>query len=154
MPGRTEEAATELDRASDQVLTQVCNKVKAEYLTKQIKDKSTSAEIKEVFGDVASIGSSPDLKLSATVLPGVGFAPRAIGVAFGLQTPGELSAPIADEVGVVVVKLNAITPASEIADYSRYQNQLTENSSQRTAYMIMMAMEELANVKDMRYKFF
>ena len=154
MTGRTDEGSVDLNLVRDQVLTEVRNEKKAEYIKEQIQDKTTLEEMKEVFGDVASIGSSPDLKLSATVIPGVGFAPRAIGAAFGLQTPGELSEPIADEVGVVVVKLNAITPASEIADYSRYQNQLTENSSQRTAYMIMMAMEELANVKDMRYKFF
>jgi peptidyl-prolyl cis-trans isomerase D len=52
------------------------------------------------------------------------------------------------------LKLNSITPAAEIADYSGYQSQVTTNASQRTAYMIMMALEDLADVKDYRYKFF
>jgi len=65
-----------------------------------------------------------------------------------------MTMPIHEDVGVIVVKLNAITPAAEIADYSSYQRQLALNASQRTAYMIMMALEDLANVKDYRYKFF
>jgi peptidyl-prolyl cis-trans isomerase D len=47
-----------------------------------------------------------------------------------------------------------LTPAADIASYNSYQSQLTLNASQRTAYMIMMALEDLADVKDYRYKFF
>src|SRR5690606_20951587 len=111
-------------------------------------------EMKNVFGDVASLGTTPDLNLSATVLSGVGYAPKAVGTIFGLGQPGTLSKPIHEDIGVIVVQLNSLTPAPEIADYSRYQNQLTANSSQRASYMVMMALEELAEVKDYRYKFF
>lgn len=154
LTNRTEEGPAELEDVRDQVLVQVRNEKKAQYISEKLEGLSDLNEMKEVFGDVASIGSTPDLKLSATVLPGIGFAPKAIGTIFGLKESGKLSPPIKEDIGVIVAKLNGITPAPEIADYSRYQNQLAQNTSQRTAYMIMMAMEDLAEVKDYRYKFF
>jgi peptidyl-prolyl cis-trans isomerase D len=154
LTGETEEGYAELEDVQDQVMTLVRNEKKAQYIAEKIKGMATLEEMKNVFGDVASLGNTPDLKLSATVIPGVGYAPKAIGTIFGLGQPGTVSKPIQEDIGVVVAKLNSVTPASEIGDYSRYQNQLTANSSQRASYMVMMALEELAEVKDYRYKFF
>ncbi|GEO23872.1 SurA N-terminal domain-containing protein [Cyclobacterium qasimii] len=129
------------------------NEKKAEIIKEKIKGLETLEAIKEVYPD-ASIGTTPGLKLNASVLPGIGFAPKAIGSIFGLQNTGDMTGPITEDIGVIVAKLNGIIPATEIADYTRYQNEITANASQRTGYMIMMAMEELAGVKDYRYKFF
>ncbi|TVP48275.1 MAG: peptidylprolyl isomerase [Mongoliibacter sp.] len=151
---RYEEGTATLDQVRPQVLTQVRNEKKAKMIKDKISGKSTLEEMREVFADDASLDNTPDLKLSASVLPGVGFAPSAIGAAFGLKESGQISKPIQEDVGIIVLKLNSITPATEVGDYSSFQRQLTLNSSQRTAYMIMMALEDLANVKDYRYKFF
>lgn len=93
------------------------------------------------------------MKLSENTIPGIGYAPKAVGAVFGLEA-GQITQPIKEDIGVVVAKLNSKTPAGEVADYTMYQNQLKANEQQRTAYMIMMAAEELAEVKDYRYKFF
>src|SRR5690606_26352502 len=115
--------------------------------------KATLEEMKAVYPNEASLNEIPDLKLSANVIPGVGFAPRAIGAIFGVKQ-GELTQPVREDVGVIVGKLNSLTPAAEIGDYSSYQGQLTQNASQRTTYSVMMALQDLAGVKDYRYKFF
>ena len=154
LKARYDEGTASLDQVRPQVLIQVRNDKKAKMIMDKIKDKKTLEEMQSVFPDAASLDKTPDLRLSANVLPGVGFAPKAIGAAFGLKNAGQMTKPIHEDVGVIVVKLNAITPAAEIADYSSYQRQLALNASQRTAYMIMMALEDLANVKDYRYKFF
>lgn len=151
---RYEEGTATLDQVRAQVLVQVRNDKKAEIIKGKISGKASLEEMQAVFPLESSLDKSPDLRLNASVLPGVGFAPRAIGAAFGLKNPGDISKPIHEDVGIIVIKLNSLTPASEIADYSGYQRQLTSNTSQRTAYMIMMALEELADVKDYRYKFF
>lgn len=151
---RYEEGTASLDQVRVQVLTQVRNDKKAEMIKKQLEGKSTLEEMQAVFPNEASLDNIPDLRLSASVLPGVGFAPKAIGAAFGLKEAGKISKPVHEDVGIIVLKLNSITPAAEVGDYSGYQRQLTLNASQRTAYMIMMALEDLANVKDYRYKFF
>lgn len=136
-----------------QATQELRNEKKAAFIKEKIAGLETLEAIKEVFPD-ASIGSTADLRMNASVLPGVGFAPKAVGAIFGLQNSREMTDPIQEDIGVIVAQLNGIIPASEIGDYTRYQNEITDNASQRTAYMIMMAMEELAEVKDYRYKFF
>ncbi|PSL04451.1 peptidylprolyl isomerase [Cecembia rubra] len=151
---RYEEGTASLDQVRAQVLSQVRNDKKAEMIKKQLEGKATLEDMQSAYPNEASLDNIPDLRLSASVLPGVGFAPKAIGAAFGLKESGKISKPIHEDVGIIVLKLNSITPAAEVADYSGYQRQLTLNASQRTAYMIMMALEDLADVKDYRYKFF
>jgi peptidyl-prolyl cis-trans isomerase D len=151
---RYEEGTASLDQVRAQVLNQVRNDKKAEMIKQSLQGKTSLEDMQAVYPNEASLDNTSDLRLSASVLPGVGFAPKAIGAAFGLKNPGEVSNPVHEDVGIIVLKLNAITPASEVADYSGYQRQVTMNASQRTAYMTMMALEDLANVKDYRYKFF
>jgi len=151
---RYEEGTASLDQVRAQVLTQVRNDKKADLIRQSLQGKTSLEEMQSVYPDESSLDNTADLRLSASVLPGVGFAPKAIGAAFGLKNPGDISKPVHEDVGIIVLKLNSITPASEVADYSGYQRQVTMNASQRTAYMIMMALEDLANVKDYRYKFF
>ncbi|MCH7414035.1 SurA N-terminal domain-containing protein [Belliella sp. R4-6] len=154
LKARYEEGNATLEQARAQATVQVRNEKKAAKIVEKIKGMTSLEDIKNAFPEAASLDNSPDLNLASSVLPGVGFAPKAIGAIFGLQNSGEMTKPIHEDVGVIVAKLNSITPASEIADYNSYQNQITQNNSQRTAYMIMMALEDLAKVKDYRYKFF
>ena len=151
---KKEEGDAELEDVREQVELQVRNEKKANYITEQLKTKSTLEEMQALFPDAASINSTPDLKLSSSVIPGVGFAPAAIGAVFGLANSGDLTDPIHEDIGIIVAKLNNLTPAGEIGDYTGYQNQLTQSASQRTTYQIMMALQDIADVKDYRYKFF
>ncbi|WP_114748618.1 peptidylprolyl isomerase [Pleomorphovibrio marinus] len=137
----------------ESVTAEVRNQKKAAKVAERLQGKESLEAMQEEFPE-ASLGSTPDLKMNASVIPGVGFAPKAVGAIFGLKESGQITKPIQEEVGVIVAKLNNLTPAAEIADYTRYQNELVNNASQRSAYMIMMAMEELADVKDYRYRFF
>ncbi len=150
---KKEEGDATLEDVRTQIEAQVRNEKKAELIKSQLTGKSTLEEMLAVYPDEASINEVPDLKLSASVIPGVGFAPAAIGSIFGLEQ-GKLTAPVREDVGVIVGRLNSLTPAGEIGDYSGFQGQLTQNASQRTAYQVMMALQDLANVKDYRYKFF
>ena len=150
---RRDEGEVQLADVKEQVEAQVRNEKKADIIKAALAGKTSLEEMKAVYANEASINEIPDLKLSANVIPGVGFAPAAIGSIFGLEQ-GELTDPIREDVGVIVGKLNALTPAAEIGDYSAYQGQLTQNASQRTTYSVMMALQDLAGVKDYRYKFF
>lgn len=150
---KKEEGDAKLADVKTQVEAQVRNDKKAAMIAEKLKGKTTLEEMQAVFPE-ASLNTTPDLKLSASVIPGVGFAPKAIGSIFGLKTAGEMTAPIKEDVGVIVAKLNSVTPPAELGDYSGFQSQLTQAASQRTSYQVMMALQDLANVKDYRYKFF
>jgi peptidyl-prolyl cis-trans isomerase D len=150
---KKEEGDATLADVREQVETQVRNEKKAEMIQAKLKGMNTMEAMKGVFPDAASLNEIPDLKLSTSVIPGVGFAPKAIGAIFGIKS-GELTMPIQEDIGVIVAKLNTLTPAAEIGDYSGFQGQLTQSASQRISYQVMMALQDLANVKDYRYKFF
>lgn len=150
---RKEEGDATLADVKEQVELLVKNEKKAAMIIEKLKGKATLADMKAVYPNDASVNDIPNLKLSTAVIPGIGFAPRAVGAIFGIKN-GQTTMPIQEDIGIIVGKLNTLTPAAEIADYTMYQGQLTQNASQRVTYQVMMALQELAAVKDYRYKFF
>jgi peptidyl-prolyl cis-trans isomerase D len=150
---RKKEGDAKMEDVKDQVKQLVLNEKKAEMINSKIAGKATLEEMKAVFED-ASLNSLPGLRLNTSVLPGIGFAPKAVGAIFGLSGAGKVTQPITEDIGVIVGKLNSLTPAPEIGDYTAYQAQLTQAASQRMSYQIMMALQDLAKVKDYRYKFY
>ena len=150
---RKEEGEAKLEDVKDQVKQLVMNDKKAAMIQEKLAGKTTLEEMKAVFPD-ASLNDVPGLRLSTSVIPGIGFAPKAIGTLFGLKSSGQITKPVQEDIGVIVSKLNNLTPATEIGDYTSYQAQLSQAASQRMTYQIMMALQELAKVKDYRYKYF
>lgn len=150
---RKEEGEAKLEDVREQVTQQVRNDKKAALIVEKLAGKTSLEEMKAVYSD-AAINEIPDLRLSASVIPGIGFAPKAIGSIFGLSTSGQLTKPMQEDIGVVVGKLNNLTPSNEIGDYTSYQAQLSMGASQRMTYTIMMALQDLADVKDFRYKYY
>ena len=144
---RKEEGEAKLEDVKDQVKQLVLNEKKAALIQEKLSAEATLEEMKGVFTD-AAINEVPSLRLSDAVLPGIGFAPKAIGTIFGLQGSGQLTKPVQEDIGVLVGRLNTLTPAAEIGDYTVYQSQLTQGAFQRMTYQIMMALQELAKVKD------
>lgn len=154
LTGETEAGTASLQSVRDEVAT----KVRAEQQGKQIVDKlkglsGSLDEIASAFGTDASVYSSSDLKMSSNTLPNVGFAPKAIGRAFALKE-GEISEPIEGENGVVMIQLETLTKAPEIADYSSYKEQLQQQANQRSGFNIAEVVREFSNIEDERYKFY
>ncbi|MDP2040567.1 MAG: SurA N-terminal domain-containing protein [Algoriphagus sp.] len=150
---KKEEGKAKLEDVREQVEQQVRNEKKAAMIAEKLVGKTTLEEMKAVFADGA-INDIPDLRLSASVIPGVGFAPKAIGSIFGLKASGQLTKPVQEDIGILVGRLNNLTPSTEIGDYTSYQAQMSQSGSQRMTYQIMMALQDLADVKDYRYKFY
>lgn len=150
---KKEEGKAKLEDVREQLEQQVRNEKKAALIAEKLTGKTTLEEMKAVFAD-ASINEIPDLRLSTSVIPGIGFAPKAVGSIFGLQSPGQITKPVQEDIGVLVGRLNNLTPSTEIGDYTSYQAQLSQSGSQRMTYQIMMALQDLADVKDYRYKYY
>ena len=74
-------------------------------------------------------------------------------VIFALKD-GERSDPIITVGGVVIVEMTTLTPASEIADYTSYKNQLMQSLNNSTSFGLSEAIKEYSDIKDLRYKFF
>jgi peptidyl-prolyl cis-trans isomerase D len=154
MTGESEEGTANLEEVRNEITVKVKNQKKAGIITRDLT--STDGELEAVadaYGDDASVYTSSDLKLSANSLQNVGFAPKAVGAAFALES-GERSGPITTDNGVVIIEMLSITPAPQIADYSMYKQQLTEQYENTVSYNIANAVKEHADIEDRRYKFF
>ncbi|MFW5726362.1 MAG: SurA N-terminal domain-containing protein [bacterium] len=150
----TEEGTAELEDVREEVAARVRAQLKGDQIIEKLEGLNGSLqEIASAYGPDANVYSSSDLKLSSNTLSNVGFAPEAIGKAFALNE-GEVSEPVRGENGVVMVRLNALTPATEIADYATYKEQLAQQARQRSSFSISEAIREFANIEDKRYKFY
>lgn len=154
LTGIIEEGVAPFSEVKDQVITKVKNQKAAQIISEKLKGLTGSLrERAEAYGPAAVVHTSSDLNLSSNTLTGVGFVPKVVGTIFGMQT-GETSGLLEAENGIVIVKLEALTPAPEIADYASYKNQIEQSVSGRTSYGISEAIREAADIEDYRYRFF
>ncbi len=154
MTDEQEEGLSSIDLVRVEVTAKVKNEKKAALITKKLKSLSGSLdEIATSYGADASVYSASDVKISSNTIANAGSALEAIGLVFSLAE-GAVSEPIATDNGVVIIKLESITPAADIADYSLHASNLLRNRESRTSYYLNLLIEENANVKDERYKFY
>ena len=149
-----EKGTAQLKDVRDQILAKVQGEKKGEQIAQKLSELSGSLdEMATAYGDDANVYTSNDLKLSSNTLPNVGFAPKAIGKAFAMKE-GQVSDPVITDNGVVVIELQSLTPAPEIADYASYKEQVHQQQGSRTSFNITEAVEENADIEDKRYKFY
>ncbi len=151
---KTEEGPAALEDVRIQLTPKVKNELKAEYIIQKLNDLEGSLdEIAEKYGSDARVYESFDIKLSSNSIPNIGFAPVAVGTIFSMNE-GEISEPIIENDGVVIIQLNSLIESPEIADYTSYKNQLLQRRSSRTSFLTSEAIKEYSDIVDERYRFF
>lgn len=125
---------------------------KAELIKAKLKGK-TLEEMKNSYGNGAVLNTQNDVPLSSTSVGDFGFDPVVVGRLFGLKQ-GAMTAPFNAESGVGVLKLEALTPAPEIADYAQYKQQIESRKVQGIPYYSTEAIKEVRKVNDNRVKFY
>jgi len=132
----------------------VRNELKAKALIAKLNGKTgTLEDLAKAAGNGAQVQAAPSVALAQGTLPAVGFEPEAVGRAFALK-PGQKSAPLQGEQGVLVVEGGPITPAPAVADLRALRQQLTQQRQQRFEGQLYEAIKAHAQVVDNRTKFF
>ncbi len=154
LTGKTHEKEVSIADFRDELTNKVRNEIKTEQILKKLG--TTSGKLEDVakkYGPEAQVDTAPDVTLSTASLKNVGFDPAAVGRVFGLKKGGRTK-PFAGENGVLIVELEGLTPAAEIADYSQYKNQLKQTFSSRTSYFLNEVIKDKADMEDNRTKFY
>nr|MBP6722124.1 peptidyl-prolyl cis-trans isomerase [Bacteroidia bacterium] len=130
----------------------VRNAVKA----KQIKAKLKGSDIQAIaasYGPGATTGTARDLHMSSSEVSGLGNEPKVVGRAFGLKQ-NAVSAPIAGNSGVFVVKLDGIREPAPLEDMIKMftAQTLKQSKGEATVNALFQGMRENAEVIDQRYK--
>ena len=154
MTGEMEEGYRPLESVADEIRPEVRKKIKGQMIIEKLKGANgTLEEIANAYGNDANVYSSSDLKLGSNNLPTAGFDPKAVGVAFRLES-GARSEPFRGENGVLLIELQNKTIAPEIADYSAYKTAIQQQNQQMNTFNIAEAIKDAAAIEDQRYKFY
>lgn len=144
-----------LDQVRNEIARKVINEQKAQAIMRQLQATSdtTLEVIAAQYGNAAKVLTAERLKFGDSTLPGVGIASKAIGRAFALKKD-KRSAPIADDQGILLIELaerhEAATPES-LVSYKHGQEQLEQL---KQTYYVPMSLQELAQTKDYRYRYY
>ncbi|GAB2945350.1 SurA N-terminal domain-containing protein [Hymenobacter coalescens] len=153
MTGVRKEGTADVAAVKPEVSSFVRNEEKAKQIMAKLKG-STLEQMAAAYGANAQVKTANDVLLGQGVIPGVGNEPVAVGTAFGLK-PGQRSAPIQGEQGVLVMELvNKTEPTAPGQDLKTVRNQLQSQRGARSTGAIYEAVRKQADVKDERVRFF
>ncbi len=149
LKSRTKKGIQPLSKVYEQVRRKVIEDLKKKDIIAKLEGKKgTLDEMAKAFGDQARVLEQQNYTYITNALNGVGFAPKAVGMAFGMKQ-GETSKPIADETGVLVMKVEKRSEAGEVADYAKYKTPLEEDRQQPyNTGGILRAIKQLTNTEE------
>jgi peptidyl-prolyl cis-trans isomerase D len=131
----------------------VRNEEKAKQIMAKLPKTGTLEEMAQKYGPTAQVATAENVVLGQGSIPNVGFEPLAVGKAYALK-PGQKSAPIQGEQGVLVVEPVTTVVSPTPGDLKTIRQQLTQQRAQAQDGKIYEAIKAHANVKDNRTKFF
>ena len=125
----------------------VLNEKKKAYIVDQIKAYTTLEEVGNQFGQTPSTATA--MNRFTAMLAGASKEPKIIGAAFSLPS-GTLSAPIAGNSGVYVVKATATKPAEALPSYAGYKSSLLYSAHQNLRQELTAALKSTYTIVDNR----
>jgi peptidyl-prolyl cis-trans isomerase D len=138
-----------LEEVKDEVTTETIQQKKGEMFLEEFKTKASGAASVE---DIAKkLNQEPlaqdNLSPESHNIQGVGHDDVFVGTAAGTKA-GSMSKAIAGEVGVFVVKLNAVVPAPPLTDVKSHKKMLEQMYSYRADTEFYTALKEKANIEN------
>lgn len=126
------------------------NRKKAEYISKQIADAKTLAEVAEKMGsEVRHIDALTEDSYRFGI---EGMEPAAVGTAFATAA-GELSKPVKGNQGVIVLVPSDVQRAEAEVDYKTEIASLNARTSYSLPYQLINNLEQNADIVDNRATF-
>lgn len=126
------------------------NRKKAEYISKQIADAKTLAEVAEKMGsEVRHIDALTEDSYRFGI---EGMEPAAVGTAFATAA-GELSKPVKGNQGVIVLVPSDVQRAEAEVDYKAEIASLNARTSYSLPYQLINNLEQNADIVDNRATF-
>ncbi|MGF1586299.1 MAG: peptidylprolyl isomerase [Bacteroidales bacterium] len=143
-----------LEDVQDQISETLLRQKKGEIIASQLQSMLDEGnDLEEVSGTLdTTIEQAENILFTSFSIPGAGIEPRVIATAVSLEE-NSLSQPVIGENGVYVLKINSVTIPEEI-DIDQEKTRLANSKRARVNFEAFEALQELANIKDNRHKFF
>ena len=154
MTKRVPAGTAPLAQVRDEIALKLRNEQKAQRIMEQLQQTTgtTLEEKVEQYGDEARLIKVNELSFSDDTLQSAGMARRVIGAAFALRSGAR--ATVADDNGVFIVEVINRNTADPPRLWTMEQKRMTEQIQAKQSNDLLQALEELAQVKDERYRFY
>ncbi|MEP6465145.1 MAG: peptidylprolyl isomerase [Parafilimonas sp.] len=130
----------------------VRNEKKAKIIIAQQMKGTTLEQVSQnAHQPIAKVDS---LNFSAFIVPALGNEPQFIGAAFNKQLLNKMSAPIAGNSGVYVVRSEGVSATSSIGQTAEMQQQQLLQTLKQQAGQAVTALRKAADIEDNRAKFY
>ena len=150
---KSDKGRASLDDVREKVKAAVIRELKADQILAKMNAKK-GASLEDLATDNGvTILTTEDVAMTSSQLTGVGFAPAAIGKAFGMKA-GQKTAPFKDENGVMVMEVTALNAAQSVADYNTYKQQLTQRRNGQVSADAIKAIKKLTKTEDYISKYY
>ncbi|RMG77853.1 MAG: hypothetical protein D6707_10695 [Bacteroidetes bacterium] len=135
-----------------------------QYVTQQVIKQKKAEKIKSELQGIASLEDAAsklgkkvetieDITFASYTLPALGSELKVIGTACGIPL-NKISEPVDDNKGVYVLKTTDFKEAQPAPNYYTNKFQLEKILQNRVEYEVFTVLEDLANVKDYRGRFY
>lgn len=150
-----EKGIAPFEKVKEQIRAEVLKEKKQKHLLEKFNNVQNSAKTIE---DIArALGKGVEKVTNASFempfITGLGEEKFLMGYVFGSEK-GKLSKPIAGENAVYQFILIGFSDVQEPKDLSDIKKDKISNMQSMSQYMAMEALKELADIKDLRYRFF
>lgn len=130
---------------------QVRNQKKAEVIKKKIGTANTLDAV--ATATQQSVLNADSVRFSSPFIPNIGQEPKVIGAAFNKAYQSAVSAPIAGNGGVFVLKTDAISAVPDAGlNADEQRKMMMQQMRQSAGFRAVDALRKAANVKDERSK--
>lgn len=144
-----------LEAVKKDIEPMVRNAVKAKALTEKLTaalaGASNIAQVAQKVG--ATVQPVENIVFSNPIIPGVAQENSVIGTVFGTQV-NKLSQPVQGEAGVYVVSPKAFAAPAPLANTFKQKQDMLLGVSQRSLGASFQVLQEMADIKDNRVKFY
>ncbi len=142
-----------LDNVKERIKQKVYNNLKGEYFSEKMLEYN--GDLNKIRENMTVTDKQVDqLFFSSRNLPGFTSENEVIGSLFAMQD-GEVSQPIIGTSAAFVIKINSITPAADITDYSSTITKLTSDFNQKVNQNAPYnALKESLDITDSRIDFY
>ncbi|HTE28111.1 peptidylprolyl isomerase [Flavitalea sp.] len=148
-----EEGTMPVEKARPLIEAKIRNNKKADIIIKKIGTANTLEAVAQSNGQMVSKADS--VRFSQPNIPNIGPELKVVGLAFFKGIQGKISAPVAGELGVFVLRTdNLSTVPNPGFDAGQQQKMLQQQQKSFAARMIPEIIKKNAEIKDERYKFF
>jgi len=149
-----EKGVQPLDAVKNEIRAQVLDQRKAKKLLERFKTANSEAgNLKAIARQLnQKVKSASGLKFSRSAVPNLSNSNAVVGTTFGLKE-GLLSTPFTGERGAYQLKLTSLQEADPPETLVSTKEELRTNMVTRAQSKIVESLKEMAEIKDMRYKF-